>query len=83
MRLPRDISGRELESLLFKRLGYRFIRQKGSHRRLRTETPTANPVTVPDHKTISVGTLRVILRGIAQHLDCDIDDVALRLFGDR
>lgn len=35
MRLPRDLSGRELAKLLEK-LGYRATRQKGSHVRLTT-----------------------------------------------
>ena len=47
----------------FERIGYRVVRQRGSHIRLRDETnPNHLPLTVPDHKTIKPGLLRKLLR---------------------
>jgi predicted RNA binding protein YcfA (HicA-like mRNA interferase family) len=53
------ISGREAIAALFK-LGYREIRQRGSHVRL--ACPGRTPVTVPLHPTLDRGTLRAIIR---------------------
>ena len=65
MKLPADLSGRELVTVL-QRVGFVFSRQKGSHIVLRRDTPYAR-VVVPDHKQLRPGTLRQILReaGIA------------------
>jgi len=60
-RLP-VVSGRQVIKVL-ERIGYRVVRQRGSHVRLRDETePKHFPLTVPDHKTIKPGLLRRILR---------------------
>ena len=56
------VSGRQVISVL-ERIGYRVVRQRGSHVRLRDETnPNHLPLTVPDHKTLKPGLLRRILR---------------------
>ena len=57
-RLPL-LSGRGLIKVLNK-LGYREVRQRGSHVRL--ECPGRGPVTVPDYKLIDRSLLRKILR---------------------
>ena len=59
MKLPADLSGRELRKAL-ERAGFVFQRQKGSHMVLRRETPQSR-VIVPDHRQIRPGTLRQIL----------------------
>ncbi len=60
-RLP-QVSGREVITAL-ERIGYIVVRQRGSHVRMRHPSDqTRLPVTVPDHKTLKVGTLRAILR---------------------
>lgn len=59
MKLPTDISGREVRVAL-ERVGFVFRRQKGSHMILRRDEPYAR-VTIPDHKQIRAGTLRQIL----------------------
>ena len=59
MKLPTDVSGRELINVLL-RLGFVLNRQRGSHIVLRRESPYAR-VVVPDHKQIRPGTLRQIL----------------------
>lgn len=58
MKLP-IISGRELIKILL-RNGYFIKNQKGSHVHL--WHPEKRPVTVPNHKVISRGTLKQILK---------------------
>jgi len=56
------VSGRQVVGAL-ERIGYRVVRQRGSHIRLRDETnPDHLPLTVPNHKTIKPGLLRKLLR---------------------
>ena len=56
---PTDLSGQELIRILV-RLGFAVQRQRGSHVIFRRESPFAR-VSVPDHKTLRLGTLRTIL----------------------
>jgi len=53
------LSGREIIKVLQK-IGYREIRQSGSH--IRLTNPSKKSVTVPNYKTISRNLLRKILR---------------------
>ena len=57
-RLPL-LSGREVIKILIK-IGYRKVRQRGSHVRL--SCPGKKSITVPDYKVVSRGLLRKILR---------------------
>ena len=59
MKLPADVSGRELQGAL-ERIGFVFRRQKGSHMILYREEPRARVVS-PDHKCLRPGTLKQIL----------------------
>ncbi len=60
-RLPR-ISGETLVKILTK-IGYKVVRQKGSHLRLKDpDNPSHNPITVPLHKIIKPGLLRRIIK---------------------
>ena len=54
------VSGRDCVRAL-ERVGFRVIRQVGSHIVLRRDEPFCQ-VVVPDHKTMDRGTLRSILR---------------------
>ena len=55
-------SGRQVVRAL-ERIGYRVVRQRGSHIRLRDEVnPNHLPLTVPNHKAVKPGLLRKILR---------------------
>jgi predicted RNA binding protein YcfA (HicA-like mRNA interferase family) len=45
------------------RIGFRVIRQVGSHMILRRDEPFCQ-VVIPDHKTLDRGTLRSILRSV-------------------
>ena len=64
MKLPRGLSGERLIRAL-ERLGYRVLRQNGSHIRLRHDGPPAHLVTVPRHDQLKTGTLRGILAEVA------------------
>jgi predicted RNA binding protein YcfA (HicA-like mRNA interferase family) len=59
VKLPTDLSGQELVSVLL-RVGFVVRRQRGSHIVLRRDSPYAR-VVVPDHKRVRPGTLRQIL----------------------
>ena len=67
MRLPRDLSGAELVQGLTRSWGYRQIHQVGSHVILETDDPSHQRLTVPNHRTLRVGTLNAILRSVARH----------------
>ncbi len=66
MKTPRDLTGAELAKAL-KVLGYTITRQNGSHIRVTTLLNGEHHEVVPNHSPIKIGTLRSILRNIAQH----------------
>lgn len=60
-KLP-SVSGRKVITV-FEIIGYQVVRQKGSHIRLRDEqNPDHKPLTIPDHKTLKPGLLRMLIR---------------------
>jgi len=67
MKLPRDLSGAELVTLLCKRWNYRLIHQTGSHMVLETEDPYHQRIAIPAHAFLRIGTLNSILRAVAEH----------------
>ena len=80
MKVPRDLSGRELAKAL-QVLGYRVTRQTGSHIRLTTTERGEHHVTVPDHDQLRVGTFAGILGDVAAHFDLAREELVKRLFG--
>jgi predicted RNA binding protein YcfA (HicA-like mRNA interferase family) len=79
VRLPRDLSGRELAHAL-RRYGYEVTREVGSHMRLTTQQGGEHHVTIPDHANLRVGTLASILADIAGHLGIERSALASELF---
>ena len=80
-RIPRDLSGDDLCRLL-KRIGYRVIRQHGSHIRLEAIHPKrTHRLTVPGHDAIKIGTLSNILVDVAEAMGVAKSDLINRLFG--
>ena len=80
MRLPRNLSGAELASLLARRYGYVVTRQRGSHMRLTSNyVGHEHHVTIPRHDPLKVGTLRSILHDVATYLGTDIYDLQQEL----
>jgi predicted RNA binding protein YcfA (HicA-like mRNA interferase family) len=65
MKLPRGVSGNRLIGVL-ESLGYRVVRQKGSHARLKHEGPPVHTITVPRHDSLKTGTLHGVLSEVAQ-----------------
>ena len=80
MKLPRDLSGEDLASLL-RRYGYEITRQTGGHLRLTsTFMGSEHHITIPHHKELRVGTLNAILSDVAAYLDIERDELARNLF---
>ncbi|MBV9404293.1 MAG: type II toxin-antitoxin system HicA family toxin [Acidobacteriaceae bacterium] len=74
MKLPRDVSAdRLIRALDF--LGYRKVRQKGSHLRLRHHGPPAHSITVPLHNPLKTGTLHGILTEVAQMRSMTVESI--------
>jgi len=66
MKLPRDVSGRQLAAALVRNWGYRQVNQIDSHIILQTDVPAHHRLSVPDHDSLRIGTLTGILRAVAQ-----------------
>lgn len=73
MKLPRDLSGRQVVQGLCRDWGYRVANQQGSHIILQTEEPNHQRLAVPDHPILRIGTLSGILRAVSQHKGIDRD----------
>ncbi len=79
MRIPRDLTGKDLIKALVK-LGYEVTRQSGSHIRLSTSSNGTHHITIPDHRPIKVGTLSGILGDIAAHHQMTREELLNLLF---
>ena len=76
MKLPRDLPGEQLASLL-RRYGYETTRQTGSHLRLTsTAKGSEHHITIPRHKELKVGTLNAVLSDVAGYLEMDREELA-------
>lgn len=80
MRLPRNVSAKELVKSLAK-IGYEVSRQKGSHIRLTCTFPNEHHVTIPNHDPIKLGTLSSIISDIANQRDISKEELINQLFG--
>ena len=73
------VSGRHLIKFL-QSLGYKIIRQRGSHIRLEKDSPSgAHAITVPNHREIAKGTLNDILGALARNIGRDRSDLIKNL----
>jgi predicted RNA binding protein YcfA (HicA-like mRNA interferase family) len=80
LKLPRDLSGHALASLL-KPFGYRITRQTGSHVRLSSSFRGGeHRLTIPAHSSLKVGTLNSILSDVATYLKIDKSELQHRIF---
>ncbi len=80
MKLPRDLSGKELARLL-QRFGYEISRQTGSHIRLRCIVRgSEHHITIPAHEHLKIGTLGSILADVANYLELDRKEFHRQLF---
>lgn len=79
MKLPRDLSGRELIQVLCRYYGYRQVHQVGSHVILQTEAPFSHRIPIPDHSPLRLGTLNAILNAVARAKGVSKADILRRL----
>ncbi|MEK7449605.1 MAG: type II toxin-antitoxin system HicA family toxin [Planctomycetota bacterium] len=79
MKLPRDISGKELANLL-KEYGYEITRQSGSHLRVTSSLKGEHHITIPKHPSLKIGTLNSILNDLATYLEIDKQELMKNLF---
>lgn len=82
MKLPRDLSGHDLGRLL-RALGYEPTRQTGSHLRLTTAEHGEHHITIPQHRTLAVGTMDAILGEVARHFGLTHEELVEKLFNHR
>ncbi|MFA5398964.1 MAG: type II toxin-antitoxin system HicA family toxin [Dehalococcoidia bacterium] len=69
MKLPRDIGGEKLVSLLT-RYGYRESHRAGSHIKITSNIKGAeHHITIPAHNPIRVGTLNNIINDLSVYLE--------------
>ena len=80
MKLPRDLSGRDLARAL-RAYGYTITRETGSHMRVTTHQNGEHHVTIPDHDFVKIGTLVGILNDVATHLEIERAALVQKLFG--
>jgi predicted RNA binding protein YcfA (HicA-like mRNA interferase family) len=75
VKLPRDVSGRDLVKALGRDWGYRQVHQAGSHIILQTDVPRSHRISIPDHSPLRIGTFNAILRAVAQAKQVAKEDV--------
>ena len=74
MKLPRGVSANRVIRAL-EQIGYKVIRQKGSHLRLRYDGTPIHSITVPMHNPLNTGTLHGILTEVAQARSVTIESL--------
>jgi predicted RNA binding protein YcfA (HicA-like mRNA interferase family) len=79
MRIPRDLSGKQLIMAL-RIMGYSQTRQTGSHIRLSTEENGVHHITIPNHDPLKIGTLSAILADVANHFNLSKEELLTRIF---
>lgn len=75
MKIPRDLSGRELADALARYWDYHEVHQSGSHIILDTDDPSHQRIAVPAHRHLKLGTLNAILRMVATHKGVSKQDI--------
>jgi hypothetical protein len=53
MKIPRDLSGREVAASLVRKFDYRIVHEKGSHIVLETDEPSHQRIAIPIIKTFA------------------------------
>lgn len=81
MKLPRNLSGREVVEALVRSLGRRVVHQRGSHVVLETEEPSRRRIVVPDHSSLRMGSLSAIVRAVSLQKDIEKAKVVALLTG--
>jgi len=79
MKLPRDVSGRDLAKALIRSWAYREVNRVGSHIILQTDFPAYHRISVPEHSPLRIGTLNALLRAVAKAKRVSREDVIASL----
>ncbi|TAK53974.1 MAG: addiction module toxin, HicA family [Gammaproteobacteria bacterium] len=79
MKLPRDLTGRQLVQALCRDWRYRQVHQVGSHIIIETDSPQHQRLSVPDHHPLRLGTLSAILRAVAAHKNVKREEILASL----
>jgi predicted RNA binding protein YcfA (HicA-like mRNA interferase family) len=74
VKIPRDCDGAELARAL-RWLGYEMQRQTGSHMRLTTQKGGEHHLSVPNHRPLKVGMLHALLKDVAAHHGCSVEEL--------
>jgi predicted RNA binding protein YcfA (HicA-like mRNA interferase family) len=75
MKIPRNLSGREVAATFVRRLDYRVVHERGSHIALETDEPSHQRIAIPDHQSLRLGTLIAIFRAVASHKHVERDAI--------
>ncbi len=82
MKIPRDLSGKQVARLLSRHYGYQLNRTRGSHMTVTLTTTTKeHNVTIPLHRPVRIGTLDRIISDVATFLRVPKGEVSRKLFG--
>ena len=79
MKIPRNISGKELVKAL-KVYGYEVMRQTGSHITVTTQRNGQHHLAIPNHNPNKIGTLTGIVNRVALHFNITKQEVFEILF---
>ena len=79
MKIPRDLSGGQLASVLCRKYQYSKVHQVANHIILETSEPTHHRIAIPDHRPLRLGTLSAILRAVARHKGVSRDTILAEL----
>lgn len=79
MKIPRDVSGKELIKAL-KVYGYEVAGQNGSHIKVTTQQNGQHHIAIPNHNPVKIGTLAGILSEVAKHFGITKEEVIRTLF---
>ena len=81
-KLPCDLTGDGLVSLLRRHYGYAANRQRGSHMTVTTVSgDSEHSVTIPRHRPLRVGTLNAVVSAVAEFHGLAKQEVREKLFG--
>ena len=79
MKIPRDVSGAHVASVLCREWGYSKVHQVGSHIIVQTSEPSHQRIAIPNHRTLRLGTFNSILRAVARHKGVSRDAIIASL----
>jgi predicted RNA binding protein YcfA (HicA-like mRNA interferase family) len=78
MRVPKGLRVSELVAKL-EILGYRIVRERGSHITVKTAVNGEHALRIPDKSPVAPGTLRSILKLAAEHHKLDEHEILKQL----